>query len=224
MSTRDTLLALIVLLLAPIVAAAQPNIQSINPAQGPIAGGTQVTLAGSGFTGTTLTLDGTAITPTSASDTQIVFQTPARENGVASVQLSGNGPIAYAEFLYLPPSLQSLPSGYITTVMGIGAFRGDGRPATNAMLDPNDTVFAMAGDGSLFFSEHNQNVIRRVRADGILERYAGTGTGGYSGDGGPALLARISHSRNETSGRESKKCLCQRYLTDSWSGPDADTV
>ncbi len=39
-----------------------------------------------------------------------------------------------------------------------------------------------------------------------------------------ARLARISHSRNETSGRESKKCLWQRYLTDSWSGPDADTV
>jgi len=38
------------------------------------------------------------------------------------------------------------------------------------------------------------------------------------------ILAQISHSENETSGRESKKCLRQRYLTDSWRCPDADTV
>ncbi|MCX7172644.1 MAG: IPT/TIG domain-containing protein [Proteobacteria bacterium] len=186
---------LIVLLFVPAIAAAKPQILSINPSQGPIAGGTQVTLGGSGFTGTALTLDGTAITPTSASDTQIVFQTPARENGIATVRLSGNGPNTYAEFLYLPPTLQSLPAGYITTVMGIGAFRGDGRPATNAMLDASEPGFALAGDGSLFFSEHNQNVIRRVRADGILERYAGTDMFGYSGDGGPALKAQLQNPR-----------------------------
>ncbi|MFA7278533.1 MAG: IPT/TIG domain-containing protein [Sterolibacterium sp.] len=192
---RDWSLAVIVLLCAPIIAAAQPLIQSINPAQGPIAGGTQVTLTGSGFTGAALTLDGTSITPTSASDTQIVFQSPVHENGIASVQLSGNGPNAYAEFLYLPPSLKSLPPGYITTVMGIGVFRGDGRPATQAMLEPNEPGFALANDGSLFFSEHNQNVIRRVRTDGVMERYAGTGMFGYSGDGGPAHKAQLQSPR-----------------------------
>jgi len=182
------------LLLMPL-AAAQPLIQSITPSQGPIAGGTQVTLAGSGFNGTTLTLDGTAITPTSASDAQIVFQTPARENGIASIQLSGRGPVAYAEFLYLPPSLQSLPPGYITTIMGIGQFRGDGRLATSAMVAAAENGMALADDGSLFFSEHNFNVIRRVRTDGIMERYAGTGTFGYAGEGGPALKAQTQSPR-----------------------------
>jgi len=195
MKTRHMAFALLVLLLEPIIAAAQPLIQSITPSQGPIAGGTQVTLTGSGLSGTSLTLDGSTITPTSASDTRIVFQTPARENGIASVRLSGNGPNAYAEFLYLPPTLQSLPPGYITTVMGIGAFRGDGRLATNAMLEANEPGFALAGDGSLFFSEHNHNVVRRVRADGILERSAGTGTSWYSGDGGSALNAQLSSPR-----------------------------
>lgn len=192
---RATALMLTVLLFVPVIAAAQPQILSISPSQGPIAGGTQVTLGGSGFTGTVLTVDGTVITPTSASDTQIVFQTPARENGIASVRLSGNGTNAYTEFLYLPPSLQSLPPGYITTVMGIGVFRGDGRPATNAMLEANEPGFAVAGDGSLFFSQHNQNVVRRVRTDGIMERYAGTGMLGYSGDGGPALNAELGNAR-----------------------------
>ena len=45
------------------------------------------------------------------------------------MKLGGNGPNAYAEFLYMPPALQSLRPGYITTVMGIGTFRGDGRQA-----------------------------------------------------------------------------------------------
>ena len=55
--------------------AAQAEIRSINPSQGSIAGGTQVTLVGSGLTGTTLTLDENIITPTSASDTRIVLTT-----------------------------------------------------------------------------------------------------------------------------------------------------
>ncbi|MDO8262344.1 MAG: choice-of-anchor D domain-containing protein [Gallionella sp.] len=198
MNFRGRLLALIILLLAPGIAVAQAQIQSINPSQGPITGGTQVTLTGSGFTGTTLTLDGTVITPTSASNTQVVFQTPVRENGIASVRLSGNGPTAYAEFLYLPPSLQSLPPGYITTVMGIGLFRGDGRTATKAMLEANEPGFALASDGSLFFSEHNHNVIRRVRTDGIMERYAGTGSSWYSGDGGQAIKAQLNSPRGLT--------------------------
>ena len=105
-------------------ANAAASIQSITPAQGPITGGTAVTLAGSGFTGTTLTLDGTAVAPSSASGTQIVFQTPVHDNGIVTIKLSGNGPNAYAEFLYVPPRLQDLPPGYITTVAGVGLFTG----------------------------------------------------------------------------------------------------
>lgn len=36
-----------------------------------------------------------------------------------------------------------------------------------------------------------QNVIRRLRPDGMVEIIAGTGVSGYSGDGGPALSAMI---------------------------------
>ncbi len=126
-------------------AAGPARIVTINPSQGPIAGGDIVTLTGTGFTGTSLSLDGKAITPISASDTQITFKTPAHDNGIASVKLSGNGPNAYAEFLYLPPPLESLPPGHITTVMGIGQFRGDGRQATNAVLEPNDLVIDADG-------------------------------------------------------------------------------
>jgi trimeric autotransporter adhesin len=170
-------------------------VRQIAPSQGPIAGGTVVTLTGSGFTGTTLKVDGVPIAPVSSSDTQIVFQTPAHDNGIASIQLTGHGPAAYAEFAYLPPELKSLPAGYITTVMGIGFFRGDGRLATKATLDLSEPGLAVAANGEIFMSEPNENVVRRLRIDGVLEAYAGTGAAGYAGDGGPALAASFGHPR-----------------------------
>ncbi len=131
---------------------AQPRIQTISPSQGRISGGTTVTLTGSGFAGATLTLDGATVTAQSVSDAQIVFVTPAHDNGFASVRPSGNGPTAYAEFLYLPPPLQSVPPGYITTVMGIGFFRGDGRPATNAVVDSSPGYMGVGRDGALYIA------------------------------------------------------------------------
>ena len=178
------------------------NIQSINPSQGPIAGGTQVTLTGTGFTGTTLSLDGTVITPTSASDTQIIFQTPTRDNGIASVKLSGNGPNAYAEFLYVPPRLQDLPPGYITTVAGIGLFTGLYRPATQAEIQPMGSP-AFDRQGNLYIPEPAYNRVIRVRPDGIVEPFAGTGIADYQstsgiGDGGPATEASLTFPRGVT--------------------------
>jgi sugar lactone lactonase YvrE len=181
------------LLAISVGAHGQATITAITPTQGPIAGGTTVTLAGSGFSGTTLLLDYQPVTPVSSSDTQIVFTTPVHDSGIALVELSGNGPNAYAEFVYMPPTLTSLQPGQITTIMGIGTFTGDGRQATQAMTFPMQG-FAVTKNG-FYFSEPNNFVIRRVRSDGVVERVAGTGLIGYSGDGGPALQAHLFHPR-----------------------------
>jgi uncharacterized protein (TIGR03437 family) len=182
------------------VLGGQARIDSISPAQGPIAGGTTVKLTGAGLTGTKVTLDGKTITPISVSDSQIVFQTPKHDNGIASVQVSGNGPNAYAEFLYLPPALKDLPPGYITTVMGMGTFRGNGRQATNAVLGTGSPGLAIAPDGSILVSESSLSTIRRIRPDGVIEAFAGTvgnagGCCGGYGDGGPALAAGLFQPR-----------------------------
>jgi len=199
---------------ASISAPGQARIQSLSPAQGPIDGGTVVTLTGSGFTGTRLTLDGTALTPVAVSDTQITFQTPAHDNGIASVQLSGNGPNAYAEFLYLPPPLESLPPGYITTVMGIGVFRGDGRQATKASVDSGGGGGLVFGaDGTMYFSEPNQSTIRQIRPDGVIERYAGTGMWtGVAADGGPAIAAQLGHPRGLAMNAEGDIFVADQFL------------
>ncbi len=175
---------------------AQPRIDSINPSQGPISGGTIVALSGSGFAGAALTIDGVMTTPLSTTDSEIVFRTPRHDNGIASIAVRGAGPAAYTEFLYIPPRLRDLPPGHITTAMGIGSFRGDGRPGTQAMYYADaGTNVVLAADGAVYFSEPAAHVIRRLRTDGIVERYAGTGRADISADGGVARATPLYRPR-----------------------------
>jgi hypothetical protein len=78
--------------------------------------------------------------------------------------------------------------GIITTVAGTGTFgySGDGGPATSAQLG-NPLAVAADEDGNLFIGDGNR--IRRVSVDGTITTVAGTGTFGYTGDGGPAIRA-----------------------------------
>jgi hypothetical protein len=47
--------------------------------------------------------------------------------------------------------------------------------------------------GNLVFCEGSTHVIRRINADGTVQTIAGTGTPGYSGDGGSALSALLNY-------------------------------
>ncbi len=74
---------------------------------------------------------------------------------------------------------------------GVGAFGGDGGPATSAQLFFPVGVASAAGGGYLIADQVN-NRVRRVAADGTITTVAGTGTAGFSGDGGPATAAQLS--------------------------------
>jgi uncharacterized protein (TIGR03437 family) len=88
---------------------------------------------------------------------------------------------------------KATPAGIITTVAGSGAFgySGDGGPAVNASLSV-PTGVAVDSTGALFIADYFNNVIRKVTPDGIITTFAGTGTAGYSGDGGPAATATLN--------------------------------
>jgi hypothetical protein len=84
-------------------------------------------------------------------------------------------------------------TGIISTVAGNGVagFSGDGGPATMASISGAPGI-ACDTFGNLFISDHSNNRIRKVNTAGIISTYAGTGTSGFSGDGGLADTARIS--------------------------------
>ena len=98
---------------------------------------------------------------------------------------------------------QDLATGKITTVAGIGkkGYGGDGGPATAASLnEPYEVRFGEAG--TMYFVEMKNAIVRRVDAKGIISTVAGTGTPGFSGDGGPATKAQLSEPHSIALDRE----------------------
>ena len=82
----------------------------------------------------------------------------------------------------------------IFTVVGSGeaGYTGDGDAARRAGLNQPFDV-ALDRQGNLYFSEANNHCVRRVeRGSGLITTVAGTGTAGYSGDGGPASRAQLN--------------------------------
>jgi len=82
----------------------------------------------------------------------------------------------------------------ITTVAGNGTagFSGDGGAATSAMLNNPDRISINAA-GNFFISDTNNERIRRVDGTtGIITTFAGNGSFGFAGDGGPAVSASFS--------------------------------
>ena len=86
-------------------------------------------------------------------------------------------------------------TGIITTVAGngLGGYGGDGGQATSAeVFEPNGV--AVDSSGNLFIADYGNNRIREVaKATGIITTVAGTGSAGYSGDGGAATSARLDY-------------------------------
>ncbi|HEV7504642.1 MAG TPA: hypothetical protein VGS07_07010 [Thermoanaerobaculia bacterium] len=86
-----------------------------------------------------------------------------------------------------------LRGGTVTTIAGMGApgDEGDGGPATAARLyNPEGILLDLAGN--LYIADHTNHRVRRVDVkSGRISTVAGSGLAGYSGDGGPALQARL---------------------------------
>jgi GT2 family glycosyltransferase/sugar lactone lactonase YvrE len=144
--------------------------------------GVITTIAGSGETG----YDGDDKPATEAA-----LDTPS------AVAAAANGDIFIADTLNYRVRVVSARTGLIHTVAGDGNAGdlkdvGDGGPATSAHLNmPSDV--AVAPNGDLYIADMHHNRIRRVDArTGIITTVAGSGVWGYSGDGGPAIVARLA--------------------------------
>ncbi|MGA1195062.1 MAG: FG-GAP-like repeat-containing protein [Candidatus Latescibacterota bacterium] len=84
----------------------------------------------------------------------------------------------------------------ITTIVGTGVaqFGGDNGPAINANISRPLGV-ATDRQGNIYIADSFNRRVRKIDTNGIITTFAGTGspdTDGFSGDGGPASLARLS--------------------------------
>ena len=104
-------------------------------------------------------------------------------------------------------------SGIITTVAGTGlaGYNGDNISATSADLNYPYGV-AIDSSSNLYIADTDNNRIRKVNTSGIITTVAGTGSYGYSGDGGNATFAQLSYPRGvalDSSGN--------LYIADTWN-------
>ena len=116
----------------------------------------------------------------------------AQLNTPSAVALDGSGN------LYIADSFNQRirkvdAAGVITTVAGSGTAgsRGDGGAAVAAQLNAPFAV-ALDGSGNLYIADTFNNRIRKVDTAGVITTVAGSGTAGFSGDGGAAVAAQLN--------------------------------
>ena len=125
-------------------------------------------------------------------------------DGIVATMAQLNGPVGIAfdthNNLYIADDLNNRVrkidaiTGLITTIAGTGiaGYSGDGGSAAAAMInEPCNICFDRIGN--LFIADQGNHKIRKVDTFGIISTYAGTGIGGYIGDGGRADTAEIEN-------------------------------
>jgi sugar lactone lactonase YvrE len=129
---------------------------------------------------------------------------PALEYSVAPTTIAvASGGVYFGNFFAIPNSIagpgsavyQLNPStGNLTLVAGTNTpgYSGDGGAATSAQILTICGVAANAA-GDVYIADCDSEVIRRVDGtSGIITTFAGNGSGGYTGDGGPATSATLN--------------------------------
>ncbi len=141
--------------------------------------------------------------------------------GTGGRNFAGDGGPALNAVLDLPVSVALSPSGdvfisdqanqrirrvdgmgVITTIAGNGmrGYAGDNGPALMAQINgpvgqaaPPASRIELDAQGNLYLADTGNNVIRKINTTtGVITTFAGTGTAGLAGDGGPATMATLN--------------------------------
>jgi len=116
---------------------------------------------------------------------------PAVQAGIedlVGMALDGSGNLYIADSIWVR---KISASGIIATIAGGGTYgvSGDGGPAIDASFQFLESV-AADSSGNVYAGDAAR--VRKITPDGIIHALAGTGTQGFSGDGGPALAAQLN--------------------------------
>jgi RHS repeat-associated protein len=117
------------------------------------------------------------------------------------------------------------PDGIIHAFAGNGAqccqsggcgdccYSGDGGPAADAQVcgGGNYGKIAIGTGGSVYLADPTHHAVRRVRPDGVIERFAGTTQGGFSGDGASATSAELQYAEGVSVGPDGSVHITDTY-------------
>ena len=78
----------------------------------------------------------------------------------------------------------------ISTIAGNGSNTIDNVAATASILSQPRGV-AIDGGGNIYIADYQNHRVRKISNTGVITTFAGTGTAGFSGNGGPATAAQL---------------------------------
>jgi sugar lactone lactonase YvrE len=115
----------------------------------------------------------------------------ARFGGIYSIAFHG-GSLYLCDLDNRRIRAMDLHTGLVRTVAGNGE-KGVPRDGADALSEPLVDPRAIVFDskGRLYICERGGHAVRVVDTDGKIRTVVGTGEKGFSGDGGPAILARL---------------------------------
>jgi trimeric autotransporter adhesin len=111
-------------------------------------------------------------------------------NTPTSVAIDPTGNVYFVD-LYNGRVRMVSPSGTLSTVAGNGSiyYSGDGAAAQNAIMSaPASVAFSSTG---IYIADTGNQRVRQISLSGTISTVAGTGTGGFGGDGGAASSAEL---------------------------------
>ena len=126
-----------------------------------------------------------------------IVATSAKLFALQDIAFDGSGNVYIADYLNQRVRKVTASTGIITTIAGTGSpgYNGDGILATSAQLNM-PTSIAFDGSGNLYIADLINHRVRKVTAStGMITTIAGTGSGGYNGDGIVATSAKLNLAR-----------------------------
>lgn len=123
-----------------------------------------------------------------------IAATAAQLNYPHNIAVDAYGNIYFSDYGNVRIRKVTISTGIISTIAGTGTngYNGDGIAATAAQIS-QPTSLAFDSNGDLYFTDRNNHRVRKITmSTGIISTVAGTGTGGYNGDGIAATTAQLS--------------------------------